>query len=144
MFPLKLVDAALPLVDEETLERSHEEKERAVHRLSDEELLRLAASAPKIAATRKVATNQYERNPAVSELAKRRAAGKCQLCGCDAPFRYINGEPYLETHHIIPLSDGGEDTIANTVALCPNCHRKMHVLRPEKDVERLKSEAKNL
>jgi 5-methylcytosine-specific restriction protein A len=84
-----------------------------------------------------VATNQYERNPAVSELAKRRAGGKCQLCGGDAPFRYINGEPYLETHHIIPLSEGGEDTVANTVALCPNCHRKMHVLGKEDDKIRL-------
>ena len=143
IFPLKLVDAVLSLVNEETLERSHEEKERAVRRLSDEELLQLAASAPKIAATRKVATNQYERNPAVSELAKRRAGGKCQLCDNDAPFRNKDCEPYLETHHLKPLSAGGEDSILNTVALCPNCHRKMHVIGKEDDTRHLLHKAKD-
>lgn len=24
------------------------------------------------------------------------------------------------------MSEGGSDTIGNTVALCPNCHRKLH------------------
>jgi len=32
----------------------------------------------------------------------------------------------LELHHIIPLSEGGEDTIENSVLLCPNCHRLEH------------------
>ena len=48
------------------------------------------------------------------------------------------GDPYLETHHIEWLSKGGEDTIDNTVALCPNCHRRMHSLNSKKDVEKLK------
>jgi len=26
----------------------------------------------------------------------------------------------------VPLSEGGEDTLENAIALCPNCHRKMH------------------
>ncbi|WP_296863638.1 HNH endonuclease [Thermosyntropha sp.] len=34
----------------------------------------------------------------------------------------LTGEPHIEW-----LSRGGTDTIDNTVALCPNCHRKMHV-----------------
>jgi len=133
MFPLRLVDATLPLVNEEALERSNEEKERAVRRLSDEGLRKLASAAPKTPSTRKLATYQFDRNPAVCELAKRRAGGKCQLCGDDAPFRNRDGEPYLETHHVKPLSEGGEDSILNTVALCPNCHRKMHVLGKEDD-----------
>ena len=32
---------------------------------------------------------------------------------------------------------GGEDSISNTVALCPNCHRKMHVLNQTADREKL-------
>ncbi|MFU8787539.1 MAG: HNH endonuclease [Methylobacter sp.] len=32
----------------------------------------------------------------------------------------------MEVHHIVPLSQGGEDTIEYVVALCPNCHRKRH------------------
>ncbi|MBC8673865.1 HNH endonuclease [Aeromonas hydrophila] len=44
-----------------------------------------------------------------------------------APFnRVSDGTPYLEVHHIQPLANGGEDTIQNTMALCPNCHRKRH------------------
>lgn len=45
-------------------------------------------------------------------------------------------EPWA--HHIIWLLGGGEDTIQNTVALCPNCHRKMHVLNLEFDLQKLK------
>lgn len=75
----------------------------------------------------------------VSEYAKKRAKGICQLCGNPAPF--VNpktGEPYLEAHHIIWLSAGGEDTIDNTVALCPNCHKRMHYLNDFEDVKKLK------
>ena len=43
------------------------------------------------------------------------------------------GEPYLEAHHVIRLADGGKDTIDNVVAICPNCHRKVHVLDDEAD-----------
>jgi len=72
-------------------------------------------------------SKQYIRNPFVSEYAKRIAKGICQDCKKPAPFiNKITGEPYLETHHIIPLAKGGSDTIDNVIALCPNCHRKRH------------------
>ena len=73
----------------------------------------------------------------VSEYAKRRAQGICQLCGEPAPFDDRDGVPFLETHHIIWLADGGADSVTNTVALCPNCHRKMHILDSEEDINRL-------
>lgn len=69
---------------------------------------------------RAVEYNTYDRNPYVSAAAKRRANGKCQLCGKSAPFLDPHGQPYLETHHIIWLSRGGPDTLDNTVALCRN------------------------
>ncbi|MGB9175316.1 MAG: HNH endonuclease signature motif containing protein [Methanoregula sp.] len=75
----------------------------------------------------------------VAEYAKRQAAGICQLCRKPAPFKSRGGEPYLETHHIIPLTEGGQDRIENVVALCPNCHRKMHVLNLPADEVRLKN-----
>ena len=40
----------------------------------------------------------------------------------------IDGTHYLEVHHIDQLAKGGADTVENAVALCPNCHRKMHSL----------------
>lgn len=73
----------------------------------------------------------------MSEYAKQRANGICQLCHLPAPFIDRDGKPYLESHHIIWLSDGGEDSISNTVALCPNCHRKMHALNLDDDVNKL-------
>ena len=56
-----------------------------------------------------------------------------------APFADQAGEPYLECHHIEWLSKGGMDSADNCVALCPNCHRKMHTLNDPDDVNILKS-----
>lgn len=89
--------------------------------------------------TRKVNTTEIVRDPFIAEFAKRRAKGVCQLCGQPAPFKDKNGKPYLESHHIIWLSDGGADSVDNTVALCPNCHRKMHVVKDALDIKRLLS-----
>lgn len=70
---------------------------------------------------------RIQRNPYVSEWAKRREDGICLLCGNEGPFKEDRtGRAFLETHHIISLADGGADSIYNVAALCPNCHRKMH------------------
>lgn len=91
-----------------------------------------------------VSTSVYERNLYVTEYAKRRADGKCELCKEKAPFKNKIGRPYLETHHIIWLSQKGDDTIENTVALCPNCHRKMHIVDSKKDKDLLKKIVKEI
>ena len=41
------------------------------------------------------------------------------------------------------LCEGGEDSIDNAVALCPNCHRRMHILQDPEDVIRLRKVLKN-
>lgn len=82
-------------------------------------------------------TSSYVRDRYISEYAKRRANGICQLCDQPAPFCDDSGIPFLESHHVIWLGEGGSDSIDNTVALCPNCHRKMHVLNLNSDVEKL-------
>ena len=69
----------------------------------------------------------YERDPEVHAWILDHAQGVCGLCGSKAPFiSRSTGFPYLEVHHVLPLADDGPDTIDNTVALCPNCHRKCH------------------
>lgn len=66
----------------------------------------------------------HVRNPYVRAYALRIAKGECQACRKQAPFvSRRTGEPFLEVHHSKPLSRGGADSIANVVALCPNCHR---------------------
>jgi 5-methylcytosine-specific restriction enzyme A len=75
----------------------------------------------------KVFTYTYRRNPDIVVEALLRAGGTCEYCKNKAPFnRASDGSPYLEVHHIVSLADGGEDTLENVLALCPNCHREKH------------------
>lgn len=83
--------------------------------------------------SQKTETVVYYRSPYVKEMVKRIADGKCQMCGEQAPFYDKKKKPYLEEHHVIRLADGGSDKMDNVVALCPNCHRKVHVLNKKKD-----------
>lgn len=69
---------------------------------------------------------QFYRDPTVRAWVLQRADGCCELCNEPAPFLTDSENAFLESHHIIALSDGGPDTPENTSALCPNCHRKMH------------------
>ncbi len=81
----------------------------------------------------------YERNAQVVKYTRSRANGVCQLCNQPAPFTDKNGNPYLEVHHVIWLSRGGADDICNTVALCPNCHTKMHIVDDSSDIALLQN-----
>ena len=72
-------------------------------------------------------TSTYKRNPDVVVEVLKRANGVCEHCKNQAPFmKTKDNTPYLEVHHKIQLASGGDDTIENALALCPNCHRKMH------------------
>lgn len=74
-----------------------------------------------------VTTYIYVRNPDVVAEVLDRAKGVCEECKGSAPFlRRSDGTPYLEVHHKTQLLKGGEDTVENAIALCPNCHRAMH------------------
>ncbi len=69
----------------------------------------------------------FQRNPDVIAEVLARASGRCELCAGPAPFvRASDGSPYLEVHHRIRLADGGDDTVENALAVCPNCHRRAH------------------
>lgn len=69
----------------------------------------------------------FKRNPDVVAEVLIRANGVCEKCNTEAPFiRKKNNTPYLEVHHIVTLADGGDDSIKNSLALCPNCHREVH------------------
>ena len=87
---------------------------------------------------RTLTTNAFVRSANVVKETRKRANGVCQYCNQPAPFNDKNGVPYLEVHHVVWLSRGGEDSTDNTVALCPNCHTRMHVLDRPEDIEKLK------
>jgi 5-methylcytosine-specific restriction protein A len=91
---------------------------------------------------REATVSFWDRDSNIRAYVKIRAHGVCDLCQKPAPFTDESGAPYLEAHHIKWLSKGGEDNPRNMVALCPNCHRKMHVLDLEKDRMQLTEKAK--
>lgn len=66
------------------------------------------------------------------------ANGRCELCGKTFP----DGEIFLEAHHVVWLRDGGTPTVENTVALCPNCHKRVHLYRDPEDTKKLLQAAK--
>ena len=118
------------------------DRENEVSNLSDATLVKKAQAAPAKPQSSTAVSVTFVRNRYVSELAKRRAGGKCELCRKPAPFNSATGEPYLECHHICWLAHGGADRPENTVALCPNCHRKMHIVGASGDIVALKKRAR--
>jgi 5-methylcytosine-specific restriction protein A len=67
----------------------------------------------------------YERDPAVRAEVLERAEGLCEFCNAPG-FVTRGGTIYLESHHVVPLSESGSDRVWNVVALCPNDHREAH------------------
>ena len=118
-------------------EFSEEERIKYAYKIDLEELKIIAKKCANHKEITISERTDRHRSPEIASYAKRRAAGVCQLCQKTAPFKDKYGEPYLEAHHVNWLSRGGEDSIDNVVALCPNCHRKMHVIDDTKDVRKL-------
>jgi len=58
---------------------------------------------------------RYVRDHRFSE-AIRSVYDRCAICGFQYDF-------ILDAAHIIPVSEGGQDTYENGLGLCPNCHR---------------------
>ena len=156
MFPLKpihggvvvtpkkyTIDAPKPVtskVDESKVLEKNADNPDFIEQLSNDNLRDAAVlRGKKKPEERTVTTTQRDRDPYVAEYVKRRAQGICDLCSEPAPFKDKNGRPYLESHHVDWLANGGEDTIYNAVALCPNCHRKIHVLNDASDIKDLKA-----
>lgn len=142
MFPLRVVGKNVAPIQAEALATKQALLERKVQRATSDKIASRAKLASGKPSKRTVATDQYERDPWVVAYAKQRAQGICQLCNAPAPFIDKYGEPYLEVHHIEWLSKGGSDSVDNVAALCPNCHRKMHVVDDSQDVRVLQEVAK--
>lgn len=65
------------------------------------------------------------RDERVRRAVIKRARGRCEYCG-EFGFKKLNGDRYLEAHHIINLANQGPDTLENVIALCPSHHREAH------------------
>lgn len=138
-FPLKLKTSEY-CPNNETLIQNKKKLEKSISRKTIQEIKELAIEKSKLNKNkhlvRKVSTFTHERSPEIKEYVKELANGICQLCDNKAPFE-VKGKPFLHVHHIEYLSRGGEDTIENAIAVCPNCHAKIHQLELEEDKEKL-------
>ncbi|MCW1874887.1 HNH endonuclease [Erwinia sp. INIA-01] len=103
-----------------------EEAVESALKLTAKERAEILSAASKTPEVTEVISRVFKRNPVVVAEVLFRANGQCQNCKRDAPFNREDGSPYLEVHHIEWLSRGGEDTVENAMALCPNCHRHVH------------------
>ena len=143
IFPLQVTgpDAGFT-VPEELIARKQRRDQKRAQVLSATDLLTLTVHMEKKTAPNHAPGSDGAYDAFVAEFARRRANGHCQLCDLPAPFTDKFNEPYLELHHIRSLAKGGRDTVSNCVALCPNCHKKMHLLNLREDRKRLKQEAR--
>jgi 5-methylcytosine-specific restriction protein A len=137
IFPLRRTDSSTPIVPKVELDKTFARKIKKASTLTLEELKSKASKSQSKPGSRVATTTTYQRDPNVVSYTLKRVNGVCELCEQPAPFNKRNGEPYLEVHHVVQLAHGGEDTIGNAVALCPNCHRKMHSLGLKSDLTKL-------
>jgi 5-methylcytosine-specific restriction enzyme A len=119
--------ATLPVESRETYEAKSTEAIQDSVDLSQEARLERLAGASRFPERLQVLATAFRRNSDVVVEVLRRANGRCEKCRNPAPFRKkSDGTPFLEVHHWTPLANGGEDSVENAGALCPNCHREVH------------------
>lgn len=82
----------------------------------------------------------YPRDPVAAKRALCHAAFTCEFDSSHDTFpRMIDGLPYMETHHLIPLKyadrfDISIDVPENIVCLCSTCHNRIHYGRNKKEI----------
>jgi 5-methylcytosine-specific restriction enzyme A len=81
----------------------------------------------------KGANSSYPRDARISKVALEEANFKCEVEGSHLTFvSKSSGQQFVEAHHLVPMEYQSEfsysiDVPENIVALCPNCHRKIHL-----------------
>ena len=82
----------------------------------------------------------FYRNAMVRNYVLKRANGHCEYCGKEG-FLIRNDDRYLETHHILALSEQGADDVSNVIGLCADHHKQAHY---GVDADRLNGEMKEI
>ncbi|EFM09529.1 conserved hypothetical protein [Paenibacillus curdlanolyticus YK9] len=74
---------------------------------------------------------RYPRKASVALEALEKARYCCEVDPTHKTFIGVSGKPFMECHHLIPISLQGRfsvslDICENIVSLCPTCHRLLH------------------
>lgn len=74
--------------------------------------------------------NAYERDSKLREACIQKYGTYCSVCGMNFKDIYgVLGEGFIETHHLIPLSDKRceyDATVDDLRPICSNCHSMLH------------------
>jgi hypothetical protein len=87
-----------------------------------------ANAAPQV---KDAVSRRIERGPVAAKV-KAATGFKCQLCEAQGlnpiAFRKQGGEPYVEAHHVMSVSERMPGTLApsNIITVCANHHRQLH------------------
>jgi len=90
-----------------------------------------------------ILVNKYERNPNARKKCIEFHGSSCVACGFNFGLIYGSrlGKEYIHVHHIVPLSEVGEeyiiDPVKDLVPLCPNCHAMAHQTTPPMPIDDL-------
>lgn len=86
-------------------------------------------------------TEPFNRKKNVFDSVLKRARMCCECCGTKTGEE--TGDGGLEPYHILPLSQGGEHSIKNVVALCPACREAMEKDPDPKAIKDLKRKTRS-
>lgn len=93
--------------------------------------------------SKKVTTNNYERNKKARQLCLNYHGYRCKVCDFDFFDTYgVLGLNYIQVHHIIPVSEITKtytiNPIKDLIPLCANCHAMVHRKKKTLSIEELK------
>jgi hypothetical protein len=136
--PLIKVTNSSNLIDDTTFE------DRQVQKINDQILFLSPRKFEDKAVPLKVHKNStkkyYERSPQVAINAIANSNYTCEIDSAHKTFtKKSKNEPYLESHHLIPLSKQNDfqyslDVEANIISLCSNCHNEIHYGQNHKEL----------
>lgn len=91
----------------------------------------------------RVEVNRYERNHLNRSACIQVYGPRCSVCGFDFVEYYGEiGHGYIQVHHVIPVSQLGENYIVDPIAdlrpVCPNCHAMLHRKDPPYSITELR------
>lgn len=105
IFPIRLkTSTSIPF---ELIESVSDLIEKQANKMPIKELEKRAKRVVNKVGSRSIVTKTYTRDTFIFQYVKKRANGICDLCEVNAPFLDKNGDPYLESHHVKWLSEGG-------------------------------------
>lgn len=93
-------------------------------------------------ALHRVASSQYERNPAARLACIKHYGAICFVCGFSFEVAYGRlGRGFIHVHHLVPVSSIGKEYQVNPITdlrpVCPNCHAMLHREDPPLAIEEL-------